>query len=175
MLAAAIAIEDEPDDDVGTDRADHANEVAEDFLMAPLLQRLFDAERVAEVHRAREVLLGAVVAMRGQQLLGSQHGQCLEELRTDFVLSTFTARRRHERRAKPLAVPVVRQHRVVLIVGVRRRHHQRPDGVELAKGQLERRLAAHRGDGLQLMLRWVGSDGEKNEDGEEEVGALSND
>ena len=153
MLAAALAVEHEADDDVGADRADHAHVVAEDLLVAPLLERLLDAERKAEVDRAREVLLGAVEAVGRQQLLGAQHRQRLEQLRADLVLPAFAAGRRHQRRPHPLAVRVIGQHRVVLVVGMRRRHHEVADRVELAQRQLERRYAAQRRDRLQLVLR----------------------
>ena len=139
MLAAAVAVEHEADDHVGADRADHAHVVAEDLLVAPLLERLFDAEREAEVDRAREVLLGAVELVRRQQLLGAQHRQRLEQLGADLVLPALAARRRDERRAEALAVREVRQHRVVLVVRMRRRHHEVADGVELAQRELERR------------------------------------
>ena len=141
MLAAAVAVEHEADDHVGTNRADHAHVVAEDLVVAPLLERLFDAEREAEIDRAREELLGAVEAMRREQFLGAQHRERHEQLGANLVLPAFAVRRRDERRAIALAVREVRQHRVVLVVRMRRRHHEVADGVELAQRELERRLA----------------------------------
>ena len=99
MLAAAGAVEDESDDHVRTERADHADVVAEDLLLAPLLERFIDAERVAEVDGAGEVLFGAVERCAREQFLGAQHRERFEELGADFVLPTFAARRGHERRA----------------------------------------------------------------------------
>ena len=80
--------------------------------------------------------------MRRQQLLGAQHRERHEQLGADLVLPAFAVRRRHERRAKALAVREVREHRVVLVVRMRRRHHEVADGVELAQRELERRRAA---------------------------------
>ena len=48
--------------------------------MSPLLQRLFDAERVAELESARVVLVGAVVAMDGHQFFATENADRLEEL-----------------------------------------------------------------------------------------------
>ncbi len=44
MLTAAVTVEHEADDHIGTDRANHPHVVAEDLLVAPFLERLFDAE-----------------------------------------------------------------------------------------------------------------------------------
>ena len=129
MLPAAGPLENEADDDVRANGADHPDVVAENLLLAPLLEGLVDAERVAEIHRPGEVLFGAVEAMRGEQLLRSQDRQSLEHLGADLVLPAFAARRRHQRRAEAVAVRVEREHRVVLIVGMRRRHHEVADGV----------------------------------------------
>ena len=49
MLPAAFAAAEEARDDVGPDRADVPDEVADDLVVAPLLDRLLDAERVAEI------------------------------------------------------------------------------------------------------------------------------
>ncbi len=164
MLAAAGAVEDEADDHVRTNRANHPHVVAENFLLAPLLERLLDAERVAEVDGAGEVLLRPVELVGAQQLLGSQHRQRFEQLRSDLVLTAFAARGGDERRAIPHAVAVVRQHPVVLVVGMRRRHHQIADGVELAQHQFERGLAAQGGHRLQPMLRTGRDHGGDDED-----------
>ena len=66
---------------------------------APLLERLVDAERVAEIDGAREVLLRAVEAMQRRELLRPQHAERLENLGADLVLPAVAARRRRERRA----------------------------------------------------------------------------
>ena len=92
MLAAAGAGRIQRHHDVGTDRADHPDEVAEDLVVTPLLDRLLRAEREPEVDGAREVLLGPVPAVRLQQLLGPQHADGVEELRTDLVLPAVPAR-----------------------------------------------------------------------------------
>ena len=138
MLAAAVAAAQEPGDDVGPDRADVPDEVADDLVVPPLLDRLFDAEREAEIDRAREVLLGAVEAMDRQQLLGAQHAERLERLRPDLVLAAVAARRRDEHRAHALPVAQHRQQRVVLVVGVRVGLHERAGRGELAEHQLQR-------------------------------------
>jgi hypothetical protein len=90
--------------------------------------------------------------MSGKKLLGAQHRERHEQLRANLVLPTFTMRRGYERRAIALAVREVGQHRVVLVVGMRRRHHEVTDSVELAQCEFQRRLALEGGDGNELML-----------------------
>ena len=107
-------------------------------LAAPLLERLLDAERVAEVDRAREVLLGAVEAMQRRQLLGAQDAERLEDLRADLVLSAVAARRRRQRRAKTLTAIEHHQQPVVLVVGMRRGVHEDADVRQVAQRQPER-------------------------------------
>jgi len=92
MLSAAGAIGAHRDHHVGPREADQPHVVADDLVLAPLLERLVDAERVAEVHCAREELLGAVDAVRSQQLLGAQHAERLENLGADLILSAVAAR-----------------------------------------------------------------------------------
>ena len=151
MLASARAVDAERDDDVGPQGPDVPDEVAENLGPAPLLERFLRTERVAEVHRTGEVLLGAVVLVRRQQLFGAEDAERIEQLRADLVLPAVTARRRHQRHAHAQAPGVPRQHRVVLVVRMRRGLHQRADGVELAQrhGQAGRaRQVADRGDAI---------------------------
>ena len=133
MLSPTGAVDTERDDDVGAQRADVPDEVAEDLRLAPFLQRLLGAERVTEVRRASEVLLGAVVLMRREQLLGAEDAERVEQLGADLVLATVAARRRDQRHTHAQATRVPRQHRVVLVIRMSRRLHQRADGVQLAQ------------------------------------------
>ncbi len=131
VLSAAGAVDPEGHHHVGAERADVADEVAENLLPPPLLEGFFGAEGVAEVDRAREVLFGAIELVRRQQLFRAQDAERVEELRPDLVLAAISPRRGHQRHPHPEMPRVQRQHRVVLIVGMRRRVHQRADGVEL--------------------------------------------
>ena len=126
MLPSPFAAAEKAGNDVRPRRSNEPDEVADDFIAAPLFERLFDAERIAEVHRAREVLLPAVEAMHGEQFLGAQHAERLEELRADLVLAAVTARGADEHGPQSLAVTEHRQQRVVLVVGMRGRLHERP-------------------------------------------------
>ena len=94
MEAAGSAAAEKADDHVGPDGADVAHVVADDFVVAPLLDRLLDAERVAEVHRAREELLRAVEAVDGEQLLGAR-------ARPAIVRAPGRSRSGRRRRASP--------------------------------------------------------------------------
>src|SRR5207237_5927309 len=97
MLSAAAATAQEPDHDIGPNGADVPHVIADDFVMAPLFDRLFDAEREPEINGTREILFRPVEPMDGQQFFGPQHTKCLKELGANLVLSTITARRRDQR------------------------------------------------------------------------------
>ena len=127
-----------PDDDVGARHADQAHVIADDLVTSPFLERLFDAERVAEVDRAREVLLGRVEAMHRRELFGAQHRERIEQLRADLVLAAVAARRRRQNGAH--ALPAIQLHvqRVVLVVGMGRRLHEDAGVAQLAQRQPER-------------------------------------
>ena len=154
MLAATLrVVPDEADDDVGPDLANPVDVVLEDLVAVPALVGLVTAERETEVHRAREVLLGAVDPVRREQLLGTQHGQRLEDLRADLVLTTVAACGRDQRRPHPALEPVLREQRVVLVVGVGSRHHQAADGAELPDDETECRDVGMFPDRLEAVLR----------------------
>ena len=138
MLAAGVAGRRQRDDDVGTNRANQPHVVGGDLLAAPLLERLVDAERVAEVDRAREVLLGAVEAVQRGELAGAQHAERLEDLRADLVLAAVAARRGRQRRAIALAAVQHHQQPVVLVVGVRGGVHEDAGVAEVPQHQAER-------------------------------------
>ena len=87
MLPAVLSLRAHRGDHVGTHGADDAHHVAQHLLAAPPRERLFPAERVPEIDRAGEVLLGAVEPVRGQQLLGPQDRQGIEQLGADLVLA----------------------------------------------------------------------------------------
>jgi hypothetical protein len=170
MLPAPFPAADEADDDVRTDRTNVADEIAQDLVVAPPVERFLDAERVAEVDRAREVLLGAVDPVRRVQFLGAQHAERLEDLRADLVLAAVAARRRHEHRPHPLPEAQFSQQRVVLVVRMRGGLHVGADGVELAQHQAQRDLAGMLADGLDAQLRRQrGAAGEGQGQGEKKM------
>ncbi len=150
VLPAALSVRPHGDDDVGPNRADQPDVIAEDLLPPPLLVGLVRAERVAEVDGAREVLLGAVELVHREQFLGPRRGERVEQLRPDLVLASVAARRAHDDRAHALAPAHRRQHPVVLIVGMRHGLHQHGGGLQLAQQQPEAHLAFHPGDGRHL-------------------------
>ena len=152
VLAAASPVRTHRHDDVGPQGPDVTHEVAEDLLPPPLLERFLLAERVAKVHRAREVLLGAIEAMRRQELLGAEDAQRVEELGANLVLSAVAARRRHERHPRPDVARVERQRGVVLVVGVRGHVRDHADGRELPQGQRQGRRAGQIGERLDAIL-----------------------
>src|SRR5204862_3878336 len=124
MLAAARAAGHERDHDVGADHSNEPDEVARDLVASPFLERLVDAERVAEVDGAGEVLFGAVEAMKRRELLGAQHAERFEELGTDLVLSAVAAGRRRQRGALALSAVEHPEQAIVLVVGMRGRREE---------------------------------------------------
>ncbi len=147
VLPPALTAAKEAGDHVRAERPDVTDVVADDLVMAPLLDRFLHAERKSEVHRSREELLRPVEAMDSQELLRPQDAERLKELRADLVLAAVAAGRRDEHRPHPLAVPQHRKKPVVLVVRVRIGLHERPDRGELPQHQLQRNLAwqlAHR-------------------------------
>jgi hypothetical protein len=158
VLAAAFTSRHQRDDDVGTDRAHQPHVVRGNFVAAPLLERLFEAEREPEVHRAREVLFGAVESVQRLELFRSQHAKCLENLWADFVLPAIAARRRRQCRAIPLAAVHHHQQPVVLIVWMRRGLHQDAGVGEMPQREPERHMSAFgvNGDDAELGSRDVG-------------------
>src|SRR3954462_13627880 len=167
MLAPSSTAAKKSDDDIGTNRANVADEVADDLVMTPLLARLFDAERESEVHRPREVLLRAVEPMNRQQLFGPQHPERLKDLRADLILSAVTASRRYQRRAHPAAVAHDREQRVVLVIRVRIRLHERSGRGEFPEEQSERDVARQFSDWLDAELGWEGNGQEQKEESRE--------
>src|SRR5262245_23561983 len=165
MRPPASPAAEKPGDDVGPDRADVPDEIAKDFIMAPSLQRLLDAERIAKVDGAREVLLGPVESVYRQQFLSTQDGQGLPELGADLVLAAVTAGGGHEHCPHPLPMTEHREQRIVLVVWVRRRFHERRHRSELANRQTKRRLVEMFPDGLHPQLGGQPDDLEE-EDGE---------
>ena len=109
-------------------------------------KRLFLAERVAEIHGAREVLLRAIEAMRREQFLGAENAERVEELGADLVLPAVAARRRHERHARAEMPRVERQRGVVLVVGMRGQVCDRADRRQLAQGERQRGRARQVGE-----------------------------
>ena len=140
-------------DHVGPQGADQAHQVVQDRVAPPLVERLFAAERVAEVDGAGEELLGPVQAVRGQRFFGPQHGQGVEQLGADLVLPAFAAGGGDEGGAHPLAVAQQRQQPVDLVVGMRGDRRERPDVVELAQHQSELGAAVDRLRRLRLRGR----------------------
>ena len=138
MLPAAVTVRTHPRNHVWPDGPDHPHEVGQYLLSAPLLERLVPTEGVAEIDGAGEILLGPVEPMGGQQLLGAQRRQRIEELGPDLVLPAVAARSRDKCGPDAFALAQQGQHPVVLVVGMRGRHHERAGGVELAQHQTKR-------------------------------------
>src|SRR6266571_729146 len=118
MLPAALRLERQGQDHVGLEGAYALHHVAERLVVAPLLERLLDAERVAELVGEAEVLLDAVVAVECRQVLGAQDAERLEQLGTDRVLAALAARQRQQAGPDAAAAGKRDQHAVVLVVGM---------------------------------------------------------
>ncbi len=102
----------------------------------------FGIERIAVVDGAREVLLRAVDAVRGYELRGPQDADVAKQLRTDFVLPAFAAIVLHVDRPQAHAEAEEREERVGLVVGMRRRLHERARDIQLTDREAERQMPA---------------------------------
>ena len=153
MQAAAGADGIHPDDDIGARHADQPDVIADDFVPSPLLHRLFDAERVTEVDRAGEILLGRVEPMHRFELSGSQHCQWVVQLGPDLVLPAVASCRGRQNRAHALPAIQVHVQRVVLVVGMGGRLHEHRCAVELAQDQAQRDGAILEIDRTHAQLR----------------------
>ncbi len=119
VLATALARERQRQDHVGPKGPDHAHDVAHRRVAAPLREGLLDAEGVAELVGAPEVLLDAVVAVERHELARAQHAERVEQLRPDRVLPAFPARHGEESGAHAEPAREPHQDPVVLVVRVR--------------------------------------------------------
>ena len=87
------------DDHVGAEAAYDPDHVGEHFVVAPDAEGLFGRLGEAEVNGAREELLRAVDATRGQKLLRAHESEQLALLRAEKVLAAVAARERKIGRA----------------------------------------------------------------------------
>src|SRR5262245_15179532 len=150
VLAPSFALGRKRDHDVRSNGAEHADEVPEDLLLSPFLERLLDAEGVAELVGAREILLDAVHAVHRHELFRAQDSDRLEELGSDLVLSAVSPGRREERRAVPTAPAQEDEETVVLVVRMRGGMKEARSRGELSELEREADAAAVLGDRLEL-------------------------
>jgi hypothetical protein len=69
VLPPALTAAEEAGDHIWAERPDMTDVVADNLVMAPLLDRFLHAEPKSEVHRPREELLRPVEAMDSRELL----------------------------------------------------------------------------------------------------------
>ena len=123
-------------------------------------------------------MLGAVDAVRREQLGGAQHRHVAEQLRADFVLPAVAAVVLQVDGAQPHAVGEQGEQRVGLVVGMRRRLHESARNAEFAQRQAERDVAAvlgHQGE-IHAILRGGHADHENHADNQDltfQMGQLS--
>ena len=141
---AAASLNIHGDDDIGPEHAPQPDIIADNVLPSPLLDCFLRAERVMKLECAREILLGAVDAVRREQFGGAQHGEVVEQLRADFVLPAVAAIVLQIDHAQPHAVSEIREQRVGLVVGVRGGLQERAGDAQLTKRETELDMAVVR-------------------------------
>ena len=147
MAVAAFAGRREArDDHVRLEPADGPDDVREDRVVSPDRQRLLGVLREAEVDGAREELLRAVDAPRGEQLLRADDAEELALLVADQVLSAVAAREREVAGAIQPLVAEVGEQRGVLVVGMRGDVERAADDGEFLERELDLR-------GIERLLR----------------------
>ena len=153
VLASVVAGRAHREDDVRADHPDEPDVVGRDLVLAPLLERLVDAERVAEIHGAREVLFRAVEPMERRKFLRAQHAERFENFGADLVLPAVSPCGRGERRPEALSPIEHDQQPVVLVVGMGRRFHHDARVGEVPQSEPERRMPLELVDGYDPHLR----------------------
>src|SRR5215469_2252527 len=143
---AAAALNVHGDDDVGPERPDEADIVADDVLAAPLGDDFFGIKGVAVVDGAREVLLGTIDAVGREQFGSAEHGDIAEQLGADFVLAAVAAVVLDIDHSQSHAVAEQSEQGVGFVVGVRGRLHEGAGDAQLAQRETERDVTALLGD-----------------------------
>jgi hypothetical protein len=99
--------------------ANDAHDVGKDCVLVPDLERLAIVLGIAEVARAREVLLASIQPPRGKQLLGARHAERLPQLGAEDVLPPIAPRERKVGGPIAAAPRQIRDGVRVLVVGMR--------------------------------------------------------
>ena len=148
VLAAAGSLRPHRHDHVGPHRPDEADVVADDLIASPALERLLEAEGVAEIDGAGEVLLGAVELVHRHQLRRPQHAERVAELGADLVLASVAPGGGCERGSNAEAAIEHHEQAVVLVVGMRDRLHEDAHRLQLTNGEAQAHDAVVTGEAL---------------------------
>ena len=115
---ALVALEPRDDDERALG-PDHANDVAEHVVDAPLLQRFVEALEESVVDNGAEILaVDAVVSIRQQQFFRPNQAEGVEQFRAERVVTGLSAVEREERHLRPLAPAEHRQHAAMFVIRV---------------------------------------------------------
>jgi len=148
MLAVAVggfAHEDGRDDERAIE-ADGADGVVEDAVVGPLGEGFFFRFREAEIDFGTEELVDAHGAVGGEEFLGADEAEGILEVGGHEVLAAFAAVEGEGGDARALAAGEVREHAVILVVGVGDDEHEGGAGAKLAEELLEGRGAVIDGE-----------------------------
>ena len=110
-----------------------SHSVIEHALVRPLGKGLFLGLREAKINLCAEHLRHTGVAVGGEQLLRAQQAKRVLEVAGHGVLPAFAAIQREDRRTRPQAAGVERQHPAVFIVRMGNDEHQRRTRAQLAQ------------------------------------------
>src|SRR5882724_553017 len=80
------------DDHVRSKRANHADDIGQDVVLAPDIQRLPVILRKSKINCAREKLPPTVEPARGEQFLRAGHAELGIEVRAEDILPAVAAR-----------------------------------------------------------------------------------
>ncbi len=130
--------------------ADGADDVAEDAVVAPELERFLFGLGKAVVGDGGEVLFGAGVLIGQQQLVGADEAERVIALAGHGVLAAFAAGEGHDGGAGAHAARLEGHHAAVFVVGMGNGEHEAGPGVELAQSLRQARGAAIFGKRLRI-------------------------
>jgi hypothetical protein len=119
MVAVAVsrvALKTRDQDERPVD-ANHTHDIAQDRFLSPFFERLVEAFREPVVRNRREVLrVDAVVAIGGNQFVGTDQAERVEQLRPDRVVARFATGQGEQRHAGTVTPAEHRQHTAMLVV-----------------------------------------------------------
>jgi len=132
MLAVAVArsTAKSQDDDVGTEAADHPDNVAEDLIVTPLLETFLGCFGESEIDGARKELLRAVDAPRREQLLGANDAELVALFGADQVLSALASREREITGAHLAPTRQIGEQGRVFVIGMSGDHEHAANDVQ---------------------------------------------
>lgn len=129
-MAAALGGREAREDNVRTETADGANDVAENALFAPEGESLRGGFTETEVNGSREELFATIELARGEELLCADDTEEFGLLGTDQVLPAFAAGGGKISGTQVLSARKVGDHRFPFVIGMCAQNEDAAEGIQ---------------------------------------------